>query len=99
MFNNIPTIRNFLKYSVNIYMLSLTEFFWDFQNNALWDTHQHALLGEANQHALLGEAIIKECNEQWQKTKLTAITLMRFSDTISRDNPSYNKQFIITEYC
>ena len=25
-------------------MLSLTECVWDFQNNALWDTHQHALL-------------------------------------------------------
>ena len=26
------------------HMLSLTEFFWDFQNNALWDTHYHAQL-------------------------------------------------------
>ena len=25
-------------------MLSLTEFVWEFQNNALWDTHQNALL-------------------------------------------------------
>ena len=25
-------------------MLSLTESVWDFQNDALWDTHQHALL-------------------------------------------------------
>ena len=25
-------------------MLSLTECVWEFQNNALWDTHQHALL-------------------------------------------------------
>ena len=25
------------------YMLSLTEFVWNFQNNALWDTHQHVL--------------------------------------------------------
>ena len=27
-----------------LYMRSLTEFIWDFQNNALWDTNQHALL-------------------------------------------------------
>ena len=27
-----------------LWMLSLTECVWDFQNNALWDTHQHALL-------------------------------------------------------
>ena len=26
------------------YMLSLSEFVWEFQNNALWDTHEHALL-------------------------------------------------------
>ena len=26
------------------YMPSLTEGVWDFQNNALWDTHEHALL-------------------------------------------------------
>ena len=25
-------------------MLSFTECAWDFQNNALWDTHYHALL-------------------------------------------------------
>ena len=24
------------------YMLSLTECIWEFQNNALWDTHYHA---------------------------------------------------------
>ena len=28
------------------YMLSLTECVWDFQNNALWDTHYHAVLDE-----------------------------------------------------
>ena len=27
-----------------MYMLSLTEFVWDFQNNALWDTQKHAIL-------------------------------------------------------
>ena len=27
------------------YMLSLTECVWDFLNNALWDTHIHALSG------------------------------------------------------
>ena len=26
-------------------MLSLTVWVWDFQNNALWDTHQYALFG------------------------------------------------------
>ena len=26
----------------NSYMLSLIEGFWDFRNNALWDTHEHA---------------------------------------------------------
>ena len=28
------------------YMLSLTECDWDFQNNDLWDTHEHALLDD-----------------------------------------------------
>ena len=27
------------------YMLSLTECVWEVRNNALWDTHLHALLG------------------------------------------------------
>ena len=38
--NNIPTIsRNTQSKS---YMLSLTECVWEFQNNALWDTHKYA---------------------------------------------------------
>ena len=44
---NIPTRQffhwNFHKYSVKIIYLSFTECFWDFRNNALWDTHKHAL--------------------------------------------------------
>ena len=28
------------------HMLSLTEYVWNFQNNASWDTHEHALLYE-----------------------------------------------------
>ena len=33
---------NFHNYSVKI--ISLTEVLWDFQNNALWDTHENAPL-------------------------------------------------------
>ena len=46
--NNIPTMQffdpwNFQKYSkLHVYMLSLIECVWDDQNDALWDTHQHA---------------------------------------------------------
>ena len=32
------------EYSVKSYGLSLTEYVWEFHNNALWDTHEHALL-------------------------------------------------------
>ena len=45
---NIPTIRFITRISRNTqsksYMLSLTECVWEIRNNALWDTHQHALL-------------------------------------------------------
>ena len=34
----------------NSYMLSLTECVWEFQNNALWGTHQHALLQQTLMH-------------------------------------------------
>ena len=41
--NNIPTMQYFTGISRNTqsksYMLPLTECDWDFQNNALWDTH------------------------------------------------------------
>ena len=41
--NNIPTMPFFIEISRNthskLYMLSLTEYAWDFQNNTLWDTH------------------------------------------------------------
>ena len=36
--------KNILSYQK---MLSLTECVWEFRNNALWDTHQHALLMQA----------------------------------------------------
>ena len=46
--NNIPTMQLFIGISRNTqsksYMLSLTGCVWDFQNNALWDTHQYAQL-------------------------------------------------------
>ena len=46
--NNIPTTQFFTRISRNnqskSYMLSLTECVWEFGNNALWDTHEHALL-------------------------------------------------------
>ena len=45
--NNIPTMQFFTGISripqSKSYMLSLTESVWDFQYNALWDTHAHAL--------------------------------------------------------
>ena len=31
-------------FSQNSYMLSLTECVWEFRNNALWDTHHHAVI-------------------------------------------------------
>ena len=34
---------NFQKYSYKSCMLSLTECVWEFQNDALWDTHYHAM--------------------------------------------------------
>ena len=41
--NNIPTMQFFTgssRYTQSkLYMLSLTEWVWDFQNDALWDTH------------------------------------------------------------
>ena len=41
--NNIPAMQFLSRISRNTqsksYMLSLTECVWDFQNNALWDTH------------------------------------------------------------
>ena len=47
-FNNIHAMQFFPGVSRNTrsksYMPSLTECVWEFQNNALWDTHQHALL-------------------------------------------------------
>ena len=42
--NNISTMQSSGNTPSESYMLSLTECVWDFQNNALWDTHQHALL-------------------------------------------------------
>ena len=45
--NNIPTMQFFTGISRNTqstHMLSMTECVWEFQNNALWDTLQHALL-------------------------------------------------------
>ena len=45
--NIILTMQFFAGISRNtqskFYMLSLTECVWEFQNNALWDTHKHAL--------------------------------------------------------
>ena len=44
---NIPTKQFFTRISRNTqsksYTLSLTECVWEVRNNALWDTHQHAL--------------------------------------------------------
>ena len=37
--NNITTSSFSLKSSVETYMQSLTECIWNFQNDALWDTH------------------------------------------------------------
>ena len=46
--NNIPTVQFFTEISRDTqqksYMLSLTACVWEFRNNALWDTHLHALL-------------------------------------------------------
>ena len=47
--NNVSPNANFTgiseKYSIRIlFMLSMTECVWEFQNNALWDTHQHTLI-------------------------------------------------------
>ena len=46
--NNIPTMQFLTGISrttqSKLYMLSLTECVWESQNNALWDTHLHALL-------------------------------------------------------
>ena len=46
--NNIPTMQLFTGISRNnqskSYMLPLTECVWEFRNNALWDTHSHALI-------------------------------------------------------
>ena len=46
--NNIPAIQFFTvisrKTQSKLYILSFTECVWNFQNNALWDTHLHALL-------------------------------------------------------
>ena len=37
--DNIPTMQFFAGISTKSYTPSLTEWVWDFQNNALWDTH------------------------------------------------------------
>ena len=46
--DNIPTMQFFTEISRNTqsisYMLSLNVSVWDFQDNALWDTHKHAPL-------------------------------------------------------
>ena len=46
-FNNIPTMQFFTGISritqSKSFMLSLTECVWDFQNDVLWDSHEHAL--------------------------------------------------------
>ena len=46
--NNIPTMQFFTVISRNneskFYILSMTECVWELLNNALWDTHSHALL-------------------------------------------------------
>ena len=48
MFTTFPQCNCSLKFSRNTqsksYKLPLTECVWEFQNNALWDTLQHALL-------------------------------------------------------
>ena len=49
--NNIPAIQFFTGISRNVQsksytMLTLMECVWDFQNNALWDTHWHALFSK-----------------------------------------------------
>ena len=41
--DNIPTMDFLTESSRNIQSVILTECVWDFQNDALWDTHQHAL--------------------------------------------------------
>ena len=48
--NNIPSMQFFTGIFVNTqsksYILSLTVCVWDFQNNALWETHYHALFND-----------------------------------------------------
>ena len=55
--NSIPTMQLFTGISLNTqsksYMISLTQCVWEFQNNALWDTHWHALWAYYFIHELL----------------------------------------------
>ena len=48
--NDIPTTKLFTgiprKTQSKYYMLSLTEYVWEFQNNALWDILKYMSIGE-----------------------------------------------------
>ena len=41
-----PSIQFFVNSQSKSYILSLTVCVWDIQNNALWDTHYHALFND-----------------------------------------------------
>ena len=45
-------------------MLSLTEYVKDRQNNALWDTHQHALLPECRRSIVIIGTGVTTCTEK-----------------------------------
>ena len=102
--NNIPTMQLFTGISryteSKLYMLSLTECIWDFQNNALWDTHQHTLLTEREAKKSLANL------ETEQSELFIAITVTHAQEGLNHHNSSnyklqmeHNKdwnQYIIT---
>ena len=61
----MPTVQFFIRISRNTqshsYLLSMSECVWDFQNNAFWDIHQHALFQSNNIHGqwVLGSSAIR----------------------------------------
>ena len=72
--HNIPTMQFFTGISRNAHSKSSTECVWEFGNNALWDSHQHARLELVKltfitwetAHILMPKQICSENIEFWE---------------------------------
>ena len=70
--NNIPTLQSSVriprKTQQKFYMRTLTEYAWEFQSDALWDTLLHALSSEYYSHLLFLYALWQDERKRFEKT-------------------------------